>query len=768
MINSFSSMQTIIQGLQMQQLLENITASNLADTSVDSNGYLVSSLQQANFGVGPSEILSTTNGNVAVSSGPLLQSITQLRSSFLDSQIQQESSIVGAAQVQNQIIQQINGIINGSSGTINDALNNLAAAWTALAPNPTDPKAEQTVVSDGVAFATLANNQYTQLQELQSGLSTQVQQTVGTINQLLQQLSSINQQLLNSQGSDPNALLDARDYALDQLSRLVNIQSNYGVAGTVAVNLAGSGLSLVDAAGAAILGTDVMNAHNPSLVGVSYQSSEGSFISPDITQSITGGELGGYLQGMNTTVENYKNQLNQAVFSVITNTNILTQAGYSIDNLQSTNIPFFTGSSAQDINVNGALIGNPANLPTSSRYSTAADPALDLNAVVGSVMEPGVGTPVPVTNQGQIAMFLGNLPNLLAINYMQSKTNINQNGVGPGSGNTYVDPNQAFNSLVTTALNQNFSNSVNFTNGLGAAGTFTINGQTIPYTNTESINSILDAINQLPNVQAVFNYAQQSFYILSDSPINFSGAGGNFASTSLLKNFLTSSFVLNNSFAYTEPAINGNIALNTPYNTQAFQVTPGTSGSVVVNGTTIVWNSTESLNQILASLPLGVVGGINNILFPASGPPTISPYPPLYNNTVSLISNAPISIADATGNFTAFTGLDNPNITIGGYASGILSQATADTSNDQLVYNQANAALTQLENAQDNLAGIATTAGQPGVPIATIEQQATQEMIAYNAMLEVLEVIDNMYSDLVGILNSSTPSGSFQNQSAPV
>ena len=759
-------MQTIIQGLQMQQLLENITASNLANTSVDSNGYLVSGLQQVNSGVGPSEILSTTNGNVAVSTGPLLESITRLRSSFLDSQIQQESSVVGAAQVQNQIIQQINGIINASSGTINGALNNFAAAWTALAPNPTDPTLEKTVVSDGVAFATLANNQYMQLQQLQSGLSTQVQQTVGTINQLLQQLKSINQQLLDSQGSNPNSLLDARDYALDQLSRLVNIQSNFGVDGTVAVNLSASGLSLVDAAGAAILGTDVMNAHNPSLVGVSYQSSEGSFISPDITQSITGGELGGYLQGMNTTVESYKEQLDQAVFSVITNTNTLTQAGYAIANLSATNIPFFTGSSAQDINVNGALIGNPANLPTSSRGSTAAD----LNTVVGSVTEPvgGVATLMNVTNQGQIAMFLGNLPNLLAINYMQSTLNINRNGIGPGSGNTYVDPNQAFNYALTTPLNINGSNLGNFTNGLGAAGTFTINGQVIAYTNTESINSILDSINQLPNVQAVFNYAQQSFYILSNSSINFSGAGGNFAGTSFLKNYLTSSFVLNNSFAYTEPPINPNAALNTPYNTQAFQVTPGTSGSVVVNGTTIVWNSTESLNQILASLPFGVVGGVNQIPFPASGPPTISPYPPLYNYTVSLISNAPISIADQTGNFTAFTGLNNPNITIGGYASGILSQATADSSNDQLVYNQANAALTQLNNAQANLAGVATSGNQPGVPIQTIEQQATQEMIAYNAMLEVLQVIDNMYSDLIGMLSSSTPSGSFQNQSAPV
>lgn len=69
MINSYSGFYTITQGLQVEQLLENITASNLANPSVDSNGYLVSSLQQVNLGTGPSEILSTANGNIAVSSG---------------------------------------------------------------------------------------------------------------------------------------------------------------------------------------------------------------------------------------------------------------------------------------------------------------------------------------------------------------------------------------------------------------------------------------------------------------------------------------------------------------------------------------------------------------------------------------------------------------------------------------------------------------------------------------------------------------------------
>lgn len=745
MINSFQSINTITSGLILQQLEQEINASNIANPSVDSNGYLMNSLEQVNVGSNAPLTFDSGNSLLQVGTGPVGTSITRLRSSFLDTQIQQESSVVGKAEILNQTIQQVNGILNPSSGTLNSALNAFATDWTNLAPNPTSASLATTVVSDGVAYATLANNQYMQLQGLQNNLNAQVQQTVTEINQLSQQLSSINKQLLATQGSDQDSLLDARDYALDRLSRLINIQTSFGSLGTAQVNIAGSSLSLVDGAGAAILQTNVLNPHNPGLSDVSFQSSEGSLLSPDISQWVTGGNLAGELQARDVVVQGYKDQLNQAVFSVITNTNMLYQAGYAGT---TTNTTFFTGSSAQDINVNGALVNTPTSLATASRTAGATD----LTTVVGSVLVGGV--PTPVTNQGQIAMFLGNLPNLLAINYMQSRTNINKNGVGPGSGFTYVDPTQPFNSGVTTALNVNGSNLANFTNALGPAGSFTINGNLITYTNSgDSINSILDKINAAdPNVEAVFNYSQQTFYILSDNPVNLASVGGNFKNTSLLNNLLTSSFVLNNGFAYTDPPLDPTLPLNAPINTQAFRVTPGTSGTVVVNGVPIQWNDTQSLLTILASLP--VPAGLNQS--GAGGNVPNPPFPPRYSYTISLYGNSPITIDDQTGNFTAFTGLNTPDATVGQYSSNILTQLSSDSSNAQVVYNQANSSLTQLNNAQANIAGVSTASGQAGVPIATIEQQAMQSLIAYNAMLEVLQVIDNMYVDLIDMVGGST------------
>ena len=192
-----------------------------------------------------------------------------------------------------------------------------------------------------------------------------------------------------------------------------------------------------------------------------------------------------------------------------------------------------------------------------------------------------------------------------------------------------------------------------------------------------------------------------------------------------------------------------------PYgpNTEAYLVTPSTSGSFTISyvnagvptTTTINWNNTQSLNTILSSLPAPL-----NYLY--------------LNNEQSfeIFSPSPIQIVDNSGNFTAFTGL-NGNLALSGMVSNVSTNAASQNTTLQAAYTSSSDSLTQLNTEQDNLAGVSTGSGTPGVPIATIEQQAYQSMITYNAMLEVMQIIDQMLDALVGI-SSTTSSGIFQQQ----
>jgi flagellar hook-associated protein 1 FlgK len=735
MINSYQSLYTITNGLILQQLQQEVNASNIGNPSQDANGYLLNSLQRVNAGQGAPLIFGGANGNLAVGTGPNIQSITRLRDSFLDTQIQNESSTLGFAEVLanstgSGILNQINAIVNGANNLNND-LTAFATAWGNLSATPLNTGLRAAVVNAGSAFAQDSHTQFSQLESLQYGLNGKIQGTVSKINGILQQIASINKQLLNSQGANVNSLLDARDYSLDLLSRLINIQTNFGPNGTVDVTLAGSNLSFVEDNGAAILQANLLDPHNPGLVDISLQSPEGMRQGanlPSVSQWITGGNLGGELYARNVTLESYKYQVDQIATSVMNVTNNLHSSGYAA-NGTTTGTLFFTGTGAGDISVNASLISDPTHA------------LLAASALKG------------ITADGQIAIFLGNLPNILADNFIESNPAVN-------SG-LPVNPTAAIGGQPFALI--------------PSGGQFQVNGVTITYTTANTVDDILNLINSsVPNVYAVFNETTQLFYMYSNNPIVVTEVGAdNFTAWGNIHNALTSSVRVNNAFAPTQPLIvftGVNSALNSNQpapvppatnfnhgpNTMAYRVTPSTNGTFTIDGIQFNWNNTQSLAQIRTM--------INTFGWGAAGKSQVSMSFNAGTQTVTLLSSnppTPIQIVDNVGNFTVFTGLD-ANTPISNLTSGILTQSSTDLAVQQMVESQASDSLKQLNAAQANIAGVSTSSSMPGVPVANIQQQAMQDLITYNAMLQVLQVIDQMYSDLVSIAGSSSSSSFFQ------
>ena len=249
MINNFFGINTTLQGLMVQQAEQNVLADNIAKAGsyVDSNGYVMTTEQQLNITQGSPYLLPNGSGVLAIGTGPIIQSITRMRSSFLDSQIQQQSQIVGQESVLNSTLTNIQSIIDSSTtNTLGYAISQMGSAFSTLATatavynnlstanatlaadiaagapaatiaadnaavtaaqaavaaaQPTIATDSQAAVNAGVAFAQMANSQFTQLQNLQTGMNGQLQQDVSSANSLLQQIAQVNNALVNSQGS---------------------------------------------------------------------------------------------------------------------------------------------------------------------------------------------------------------------------------------------------------------------------------------------------------------------------------------------------------------------------------------------------------------------------------------------------------------------------------------------------------------------------------------------------------------------------------------
>jgi hypothetical protein len=177
----------------------------------------------------------------------------------------------------------------------------------------------------------------------------------------------------------------------------------------------------------------------------------------------------------------------------------------------------------------------------------------------------------------------------------------------------------------------------------------------------------------------------------------------------------------------------------------------------VINGVTVQWNDTQSLSQILGSFAGPYPGTIITPFFDQV------PTSPTYQMVTIFSGGAPrpITLVDKTGNFTVFTGL-NGNTPIGNLTSGILTRIDNQLSNQQLVVSQSRASFDQLTTAQANIGALSTVAGEPGVPIQVEQENAIKSLIAFNAALQVLGVINQMYSDLVNIIGVGNSSNFLQ------
>ncbi len=707
MTYSFLGIETLTRGLYTQQVNQNVVASNLAKTYRDEDGYVVASRQRMDVATTTPYYLGSSSGVHAIGTGSGIQQVTRLRSMYLDFQIQKQSQVVGYDEVLTEVLDQVQGILAGDV-TLDSSLTTLTTAFAALAADPTDIGLRDDVVNAGKSFADLARQQYAGLEALQISVNTDVVETVGDINNLLQQLSSINQALIQSPAANNNDLLDARDYALTKLSRLLNVQVSFGSKGIANVYL--GGLSLVNSEGNATLSAGLINNHNVTLSDIQYKSYAGTTM--EVTSKITGGRLGGQLQARDTALEYYKSALDQCVHSIIDVANTLHEAGYGSDGT-TTNISFFTGVSARDININATMYVDTTRslVAASSRYGD--------------------------TTNGEIATFMSNLRNLQADDYMASQPTVKK--ILGGS----IDPTQALNSLVTTALNGSGNNNSNWrTPFLAGGGTFMVNSVTVTYAETDSLYDVLDKINAAdPNVQAVFNYTDQRIYILSNNTTTLTNVSPGAKGFLAMQNFLTSTIRMNNGFSPEDLKIDPTLALSSAANQQAFRVTPSATFTVSINGTSYTFDNLDTLNSIGTAINSPTLG----FQFDAA------------TQEILLRADTPISVVDVEGNFKAFTGL-NGSHRIGELTDSLDNQVVSDYDSAESTATQAQDALDQLNNAQASTAALAYTDDESGVPYETESANAVKALIAYNACLQIMHLMDQMLSDLVSIVGGASSS----------
>ncbi|MBS1707988.1 MAG: flagellar hook-associated protein FlgK [Armatimonadetes bacterium] len=283
MSSPFLGLSVASSALRAFQRALDTTGHNLAN--VNTAGYSRQSVDFSNI----DPLAYFQNGWKFQGQGVFTGAVTRARDMFLDNSFQNASSDLSKFNSASSGMKAIDGIFNEPSADgIADGLGKLFDAFSALAANPSDPAARSQVQLAGQNLADRVRGRYSALMGQQANQQGSITTTIGQINSLAGQISALNKEIskYNSSSGPPNDMLDARDRAVDELSKLVDIKKYAQPDGSYTIYAAGS--LLVDSGGARAFPAN-------------YDATTGTVSDASGTYTVRSGELAGQMTSLNQT-----------------------------------------------------------------------------------------------------------------------------------------------------------------------------------------------------------------------------------------------------------------------------------------------------------------------------------------------------------------------------------------------------------------------------------------------------------------------------------
>ncbi|MEA1900168.1 MAG: flagellar hook-associated protein FlgK [Thermodesulfobacteriota bacterium] len=349
MSNVFGILNTGRTALFTQQKAIDVTGHNIANVNTD--GY---SRQRVNMET--NEPYSSQPGQTGT--GVRAAEIQRIYDRFLGAQINNENQNLGNWETQKGVLERVEIIFDESSGYgLNQAMSEFWNAWQDLANNPSDYAGRAALLAKSETMTATFNNIYLNLEQIQTDIDTSIMGTVKEINSIAERIAGLNQKIALTEvgGQNANDYRDSRDLLLKELSLKINIDSFENSDGKVTVLVAG-GRPLIENISSWNLSTqpDV----DSDFQDIAWTDSDGNLV--DITDSISGGKLKGWLEARDVTIPDYLSKLDNLAEGIITEVNDFHKDGLGLNDVVVAERNFFTGTTATNMAVDVDDVNNIA------------------------------------------------------------------------------------------------------------------------------------------------------------------------------------------------------------------------------------------------------------------------------------------------------------------------------------------------------------------------------------------------------------------------
>lgn len=213
------------RGLSVHQTALNATGHNISNA--DNPNYARQRVTMQTMDPLYEPALNRAQGPGQIGQGVQVAAIERVRDAFYDDQISALETSKNFWEAQEAYLTQMEQILNEpSDNTLRTLTDQFWSSWQELANFPAEMAHREVVLERANGLATRVNDTYNKLSELRQRANNEVIASVNQINSLAEQIRDLNVRILKSEalGDRPNDLLDRRDAAIEELSKIANIR----------------------------------------------------------------------------------------------------------------------------------------------------------------------------------------------------------------------------------------------------------------------------------------------------------------------------------------------------------------------------------------------------------------------------------------------------------------------------------------------------------------------------------------------------------------
>lgn len=306
--------------------------------------------------------ISVSTGSGSIGQGVNVVTIKRQYDSYLTGQVNTAQTQVSSLSAQYAQLSQIDIMLADPDAGLSPALQDFFAGVQQVSSNPSSLPARQSMLTAAQTLVTRFENLDQRLTEIGSQLNGRIVSAVADINAYAGEIADLNQRIVVAQSSysqPPNDLLDQRDQLINELNKLIKVNTSTNSDGSFNVFI-GTGQQLV-VGGSTVKMTAQASSADQTRIAVGMQTAGGTQELPE--SLVVGGELGGLINFRSQSLDASINELGRIAASLAMTFN--AQYGLGMD---------LSGRVAGELGFVGELfsVPDPKVLPSAKNEGTGS------------------------------------------------------------------------------------------------------------------------------------------------------------------------------------------------------------------------------------------------------------------------------------------------------------------------------------------------------------------------------------------------------------